>query len=102
MKGPHYDLIVVGAGILGTFHAYHAARMGKKVLLTEKDQYPVNATVRNFGQVVPSGMSGKWLDYGRRSTEIYKSIQQEFDISVRQNGSVYIASDEEEQHSFMN
>jgi len=97
MNQNHYDLIVVGAGVLGTFHAYHAARMGKKILLTEKDQYPVNATVRNFGQVVPSGMAGKWLEYGERSTEIYKAIQKECDISVRQNGSVYIASDDEEQ-----
>ena len=97
MKQPHFDLIIVGAGILGTFHAYHAALIGKKVLLIEKDQYPVNATVRNFGQVVPSGMTGKWFEYGWRSTEIYKAIQQEFDISVRQNGSVYVASDKEEQ-----
>lgn len=93
----HFDLIVVGAGVLGTFHAYHAARLGKRVLLTEKDQYPVNATVRNFGQAVPSGMPEDWLEYGRRGLHFYKSIQEEFDISVRQNGSVYIASDEDEQ-----
>jgi FAD dependent oxidoreductase TIGR03364 len=93
----HFDLIVVGAGVLGTFHGYHAARLGKRVLLTEKDQYPVNATVRNFGQAVPSGMPEDWLEYGRRGLHFYKSIQEEFDISVRQNGSVYIASDEDEQ-----
>jgi FAD dependent oxidoreductase TIGR03364 len=66
-------------------------------LLVEKDQYPLNATVRNFGQVVPSGMAGDWFQYGVSSTRIYKSIQSEFDISIRQNGSVYIASDESEQ-----
>lgn len=92
-----YDLIVVGAGALGTFHAYHAAAAGKKVLLVEKDQRPVNATVRNFGMVIASGMSGKWFDYGVYGTELYKSIQQRFDISVRNNGSVYIASDDDEQ-----
>ena len=32
-------------------------------------------------------MAGKWLEYGERSTEIYKAIQKECDISVRQNGS---------------
>lgn len=91
-----YDLIVVGAGVLGTFHAIHAARLGKTVLLTEKDQYPVNATVRNFGQAVPSGMSSDWLDYARRSTELYKEIQNESDISVRNNGTVYLSSDPDE------
>lgn len=93
---PTYDLIVVGAGVLGTFHAIHAARSGKTVLLTEKDQYPVNATVRNFGQAVPSGMSSDWLNYARRSTALYNEIQQEFDISVRNNGTVYISSDPDE------
>ncbi len=92
-----FDLIVVGAGVLGTFHALHAARMGKRVLLSEKDAHPIQATVRNFGQVVPSGMSSEWFEYGVASTALYKSIQSEFDISIRQNGSIYIASDDDEQ-----
>src|SRR5450631_4196777 len=93
----HFDLIIIGAGALGSFHAYHACTKGLKVLLLEKDIQPQEATVRNFGQVVPSGMSrGKWQQYGRRSLEIYKSLQSKFDISVRQHGSVYIASDETE------
>jgi FAD dependent oxidoreductase TIGR03364 len=94
MKSNHFNLIVTGAGALGSFHAYHAAKKGLKVLLLEKDGQPSEATVRNFGQVVPSGMSkGKWQEYGRRSLEIYKEIQSKFDISVRQNGTVYLASD---------
>lgn len=92
-----YDLIVVGAGALGTFHAFHAAAAGKRVLLLEKDHRPVNATVRNFGMVIASGMSGKWFDYGVYGTGLYNSIQQRFDVSVRNNGSVYIASDHDEQ-----
>lgn len=92
-----YDIIIIGGGILGTFHAYHALKSGKTVLQLEKDNFPIGSTVRNFGQVVPSGMEDIWFDYGRRSTEIYKEIQSISDISVRQNGSVYIASDEDEQ-----
>ena len=91
-----YDLIIIGAGALGTFHAYHAAKSGKRVLLLEKDSYPVGATVRNFGQVVPSGLAGRWFEYGRRSMEIYREIQQETDLTVRPNGTVYIASDPDE------
>jgi len=96
-NAPHYDLIITGAGVLGSFHAYHACRKGLKVLLLEKDSRPAEATVRNFGQVVPSGMKqGKWQEYGRRSLDIYDKIQQRFDISVRRNGAIYIASDERE------
>lgn len=97
MMQPSYDLIIIGAGAMGTFHAYHAALMGKKVLVVERDQQPVNATVRNFGMVIASGMSGKWFDYGVYATQLYKTIQQRHDISVRNNGSLYIASDESEQ-----
>ena len=92
-----YDLVVVGSGTLGTFHAYHALLKGKTVLLIEKDSEPIEATVRNFGQVVPSGQAlDTWFEYGRESLNIYKSIQAKTDITVRQNGSYYFASDDEE------
>ena len=91
-----YDLIVVGGGVLGTFHAYHAKQKGLKVALVEKNQSPQGASVRNFGQVVPSGMDSKWQAYGRESLKIYKDIQSKFDLTVRQEGTVYLASNEEE------
>ena len=93
----HYDLIVIGAGNLGTFHAYHALLKGKKVLLLEKDSMPMEATVRNFGQIVPSGQAlDEWFNHGRRSLEIYQQIQAKFDITARQNGTYYFASDSNE------
>lgn len=91
-----FDLIVVGGGILGTFHAYHALKRGLKVALIEKNSTPQGATVRNFGQVVPSGMDLKWQNFGRESLSIYKELQAETDLTVRENGSVYIASNDEE------
>lgn len=91
-----YDLIVIGGGALGAFHAYHALEAGLKVAVIEKDKQPISATVRNFGQVVPSGMDTKWQNYGRESLRIYDDIQSRFDISVRKNGSVYFASNDEE------
>lgn len=92
-----FDAVIVGGGILGTFHAYHAQQLGLKVCLVEKDAYPKGATTQNFGQVVPSGMNGKWQKFGRESLRIYKDIQSQFDISIRQNGTVYLASNEEEE-----
>ncbi|WP_020533818.1 TIGR03364 family FAD-dependent oxidoreductase [Flexithrix dorotheae] len=96
MQAKEFDLIVIGSGVLGTFHAYHALNRGMKVALIEKDSKPISASVRNFGQIVPSGMNPKWQRYGRKSLKFYKKIQTEFDISIRQNGSIYLASNEEE------
>lgn len=91
-----YDLIIVGAGVLGTFHAYHALKKGLSVAILEKNTKPEGATVRNFGQVVPSGMDKKWQDFGKESLKIYHEIQNEFDINLRQNGTIYVASNDEE------
>jgi FAD dependent oxidoreductase TIGR03364 len=91
-----YDLIIVGSGILGTFHAYHALKKGMSVAILEKNSKPEGATVRNFGQVVPSGMDRKWQNFGKESLKIYKDIQSQFDINLRKNGTIYLASNEEE------
>jgi FAD dependent oxidoreductase TIGR03364 len=93
---PKVDLIVIGGGILGTFHAYHALKAGKKVCLIEKDGQALGATVRNFGQIVPSGMNKKWQSYGRKSLHTYKELQAKVDLTFQQNGSFYLASNEEE------
>lgn len=93
----HYHLIIVGAGNLGTFHAYHALQRGWKVLLLEKDAQPSEATVRNFGQVIPSGMAfDDWFRRGRESARLYRALQTKTDLSVRANGSYYLASDDDE------
>ncbi len=91
-----FDLIVVGGGILGTFHAYHALKRGLKVALLERNSVPQGATVRNFGQVVPSGMDLTWQNYGRESLAIYNELHYQADLTIRKNGSVYIASNDEE------
>lgn len=91
-----FDLLVVGGGILGTFHAYHALKKNLKVALLERNSVPQGATVRNFGQVVPSGMDLKWQNFGRESLAIYNELHAQADLTIRQNGSVYIASNDEE------
>ena len=91
-----FDLIIIGGGVLGTFHAYHALKRGLTVALLERTAAPRGATVRNFGQIVPSGSDRQWQPFGRESLKIYKSIQSKFDITVRELGSIYIASDDQE------
>ena len=91
-----FDIVIIGGGALGTFHAYHALQKGLSVALLEKDQQPQSATVRNYGQIIPSGLNAQWQKYGRRSLEIYKEIQAQTDITLRNNGTVYLASNDKE------
>jgi FAD dependent oxidoreductase TIGR03364 len=97
LKNRKYDLVIVGGGIIGTFCALQALKKKKSVLLLEKDELPYEASFRNFGQAVPSGQAlDTWFQYGRKSLNIYKELQKEFDISLIGNGSWYLASDDQE------
>ncbi|MBK8053545.1 MAG: FAD-dependent oxidoreductase [Saprospiraceae bacterium] len=91
-----HDLIVIGGGILGLSHAYHALKKGLKVLMIEKNYQAMGASILNFGQVVPSGFGVEWQKYGIASTKHYLDIAANTDIFVRKEGSIYIASDEDE------
>jgi FAD dependent oxidoreductase TIGR03364 len=94
----HVDIIVIGAGVLGTFHAYFAALKGYKTLLIERNAFPSDASTRNFGMLVQSIVEadGEWAAFARASQDIYLALQQEEDISVQRNGSLYLASTEAE------
>lgn len=92
-----YDVAIVGAGILGSFAAYHAWRKGLSVLLLEAGATPRGATVRNFGQVVPSGQDlNGWRQLGMRSLALYKEVANAFKLPIQEQGSLYVASDEAE------
>src|SRR5690349_9768996 len=90
----HADVIVVGAGVVGTFHAYVAARKGYKTLLVERNAFPNDASTRNFGIIAHSIVEagGEWSEFARASAEIYRELQEEHDIGVKVTGSLYLAS----------
>jgi len=91
-----YDFVIIGGGILGLSHAYHALKAGKSVILLEKNDRALGASIRNFGQIVPSGFGTEWQKYGLLSMEIYNDIQSKFNINIKREGSIYIASNEDE------
>ena len=88
------DVLIVGAGVVGAFHAYHAARLGYSVLLIERNAWPNDASTRNFGMIARSIVEPGtvWEDYALETRAIYGQIQAEHDITVRVTGSLYLAS----------
>ena len=88
-----WDVIIIGAGVLGAFHAYFAARRGLRTLLIERDALPGEASVRNFGTLVPSAMTpGPWLGRALESVQIYREITEELPIPLRFDGTLYLAT----------
>jgi FAD dependent oxidoreductase TIGR03364 len=53
----HFDLIVVGAGIVGLAHAYAAVQRGLKVCVIERDAACIGASIRNFGFITITGQA---------------------------------------------
>ena len=88
----HYDVIVVGVGILGLAHAWHAARMGYKVLMLDATASAQGASVRNFGFVTVTGQRpGEDLHMAVKSAAIWKEVSEVVGISIEQTGAWFVA-----------
>jgi FAD dependent oxidoreductase TIGR03364 len=86
------DLAVVGAGIVGLSHAYHAARSGAKVVVFERDSRPLGASIRNFGMVWPIGQpEGPLHDLALRSRGLWLELAAVAGFSCRESGSLHLA-----------
>ncbi len=86
------DLAIVGAGIAGLSHAYMALQKGYKVVLFEREEYAVGASVRNFGLLWPIGqLPGEGLELALRSREHWIKLAEQNVIWLHQNGSLHAA-----------
>ena len=86
---PAWDLVVVGAGILGTSHAYYAAKRGWRVLLLERGDWPGEASVRNFGTLMAGSLAGEWRRRGTESIAFYRELAPEAGFAFFPSGSLY-------------
>ena len=87
-----FDLVVVGAGIVGLGHALAAARRGLRVAVLERDACANSASVRNFGFVTITGQEGGVTRRrALRSREIWAEVAKEAVIPVHQEGAVIVA-----------
>jgi FAD dependent oxidoreductase TIGR03364 len=87
-----YDVVVIGAGILGVFHAYFARRRGLRTLLIERGDTPNGASVRNFGTIVPSAMTpGEWHRRAVETVAIYRDLAAHLPPFLQAGGTQYLA-----------
>jgi FAD dependent oxidoreductase TIGR03364 len=87
-----YDLVVVGAGIVGMACAMAAARRGQRVAVIDRDAQANGASVRNFGFVTVTGQArGEMWERARRSRDIWADVAPQAGIPVLHRGLVMTA-----------
>ncbi|MHC0432515.1 TIGR03364 family FAD-dependent oxidoreductase [Streptomyces sp. O3] len=83
-------VIVVGAGVVGTMHAWHAVERGHQVVQIEREAEARGASLRNFGQIWVSGRAGgEELETALRARELWEGIGARVPgLGFRANGSL--------------
>jgi D-hydroxyproline dehydrogenase subunit beta len=91
-----YDVAVVGAGIVGLAHAYHAARRGLRVVVLERSPQAEGASIRNFGLIWPIGQAAQNYSLALRSRELWIDVLRDTGLYHRPTGSLHLAYREDE------
>lgn len=91
------DIAIVGAGIVGLAHAYMALRKGYKVVLFEREQFAVGASVRNFGLLWTIGQEpGVGLERALRGSKHWQEVAAGAGFWINNNGSLHVVYSEDE------
>lgn len=94
---PSYDLAIVGAGIVGLAHAYDAVTRGLTVVVLDRDDRAVGATIRNFGHIGTTAHSGRALELALVARERWLDLGRKAGFDVRECGTLVLARADDEQ-----
>ncbi|WP_416968045.1 TIGR03364 family FAD-dependent oxidoreductase [Streptomyces sp. 4F14] len=85
-------VIVVGAGVVGTLHAWQALERGHEVVQIEREAEARGASLRNFGLVWVSGRAdGGELSAALRARQLWEGIGERVPaLGFRANGSLTV------------
>ena len=87
-----FDLAVVGAGIIGLSCALAAARLGKRVVVIDRDAQANGASVRNFGFITVSGQErGAMWRRAMRSRDVWAEVAADASIPIHHQGLLLMA-----------
>lgn len=91
------DVAIIGGGIVGLAHAYMALRKGLRVVLFEREQFCVGASVRNFGLIWPIGQEpGEGLRQALASRAHWEEVTRLAGIWRNEGGSMHLAYADDE------
>lgn len=92
-----YEVVVVGAGIVGLAHAYHAAMRGMSVAVIEQADQVTGASVQNFGHACITAQSGVALQFGRAGRGHWLDLAHKAGFWAAESGTLCVARHDDEQ-----
>lgn len=98
MSSPAYDVLIIGAGIVGAACAYECAAAGLKVAVIEAGQVASGATAAGMGHIVVMDNSDAQFELTRYSRELWNEVADELPETCQyvQAGTLWIAANENE------
>jgi len=90
------DVVVVGSGIVGLGAAYAAVRRGLRVIVVDRTDSPVGATIRNFGHLCIGAQGGEARRYADASRELWLRLSRDAGFWLRESGTLVAARHDDE------
>lgn len=91
-----YDVVIIGAGIVGLSHAEEALRAGLSVAVVDRSSRQVGASIRNFGHICLTPQSGPASELVEQSRERWLRMAQAAGFWLRECGTTVVARQPEE------
>lgn len=92
----HYDVVIVGSGIVGLGHAYDAWQRGLTVAIVERSAAIAGASIRNFGHIGITGQSGQAAIFAEESRLRWRELAKLADFWISSAGALIVARAEDE------
>src|SRR5438874_4119833 len=98
MSNSTYDVVIVGAGIVGAACAYECVQRGMRVAVVDRDIIGGGATGAAMGHIVVMDDSDAQFALTRYSQTLWHELRPELppDVEYEQCGTIWVATDEEE------
>ncbi len=98
MSGKAFDVVIVGAGIVGAACGDEFARRGMRVAVVDRDVGGSGATAAGMGHIVVMDDSEAQFALTRYSQQLWQALRPELpvDVEYEQCGTIWVAADEEE------
>jgi len=98
MSHTKYDVVIVGAGIVGAACADELARRGMRVAVLDREMIGGGATAAGMGHIVVMDDSEAQFALTRYSQRLWQALRPELpdDVEFEQCGTIWVAADDEE------